>query len=43
VIDDDDTDAGGDFFVDMVKTAIGVFFILVLVVTVVAVIWGFLI
>jgi hypothetical protein len=40
---DDDTDAGGDFFVDMVKTAIGVFFLLVLVATVVAVIWGFLI
>jgi hypothetical protein len=40
---DDDTDAGGDFFVDMVKTAIGIFFILVLGSTVVAVIWGFLI
>jgi hypothetical protein len=40
---DDDTDAGGDFFVDMVKTAIGIFFILVLVVTSVVVIWVFLI
>jgi hypothetical protein len=37
---DDDTDAGGDFFVDMVKTAIGIFFILLLVVTVGGVLWS---
>lgn len=42
-MNDDDTDSGGDFFIDAVKAAIGIFFILVLIVTSVAVIWGFLI
>ena len=38
---DDDTDSSGDFFVDAVKTIIGVGFIVLLVVTVGAVIWEF--
>jgi hypothetical protein len=37
---DDDTDSGGDFFVDMVKTIIGVGFVALLVVTVGAVVWS---
>jgi hypothetical protein len=40
-MNDDDTDSGGDFFVDMVKTIIGVGFIVLLVVTFGAVVWGF--
>jgi len=40
-MNDDDTDSGGDFFVDMVKTIIGVGFVVLLVVTVGAVVWGF--
>ena len=40
-MNDDDTDSGGDFFVDAVKTIIGVGFVVLLVVTVVAVVWGF--
>ena len=38
---DDDTDSGGDFFVDAVKTIIGVGFLCLLVVTVGAAIWEF--
>jgi hypothetical protein len=40
-MNDDDTDSGGDFFVDAVKTIIGVGFVALLVVTVGAVIWEF--
>jgi hypothetical protein len=40
-MNDDDTDSGGDFFVDAVKTIIGVGFIVLLVVTVGFVIWDF--
>ena len=39
--DDDDTDFGGDFFIDMVKTIIAVGFFLLFVVTVGAVVWRF--
>jgi len=38
-MNDDDTDSGGDFFVDAVKAIIGVSFIALLVVTVGAVAW----
>ena len=38
---DDDTDSGGDFFIDMVKTVLAVGFFLLFVVTVGAVVWGF--
>ena len=38
---DDDTDAGGDFFVDFLKTAIALFFLVLFVVTIGAVVWGF--
>jgi hypothetical protein len=40
-MNDDDTDSGGDFFVDAVKTIIGVGFIVLLVVTVGFVVWEF--
>ena len=40
-MNDDDTDSGGDFFIDMVKTAIAIGFFLLFVVTIGAVIWGF--
>jgi hypothetical protein len=40
---DDDTDSGGDFFIDAVKTIIGVGFIVLLVVTVGFVIWEFVV
>jgi hypothetical protein len=36
---DDDTDSGGDFFIDAVKTIIGAGFVALLVVTVGFVIW----
>ena len=38
-MNDDDTDAGGDFFVDFLKTAIALFFLVLFVVTVGAVVW----
>lgn len=38
---DDDTDSGGDFFIDMIKTAIAVGFFLLLVITIGAVVWRF--
>lgn len=41
-MNDDDTDSGGDFFVDAVKTIIGVGFVALLVVTVVAVVWSWI-
>ena len=37
---DDDTDAGGDFFIDLVKTVLAIGFFLLFVVTVGAVVWG---
>jgi hypothetical protein len=40
-MNDDDTDSGGDFFIDMIKTAIAVGFFLLLVVTIGAVVWRF--
>jgi hypothetical protein len=40
-MNDDDTDAGGDFFVDFLKTAIALFFFVLFVVTLGAVVWGF--
>jgi hypothetical protein len=40
-MNNDDTDSGGDFFIDAVKTIIGVGFIVLLVVTVGFVIWEF--
>ena len=40
-MNDDDVDSGGDFFVDAVKTIIAIGFFLLFVVTVGAVIWGF--
>jgi hypothetical protein len=40
-MNDDDTDSGGDFFIDMIKTAIAVGFFLLFVVTVGAAIWEF--
>jgi len=39
-MNDDDTDSGGDFFVDMVKTVLAVGFFLLFVCTVGAVLWG---
>ena len=38
-MNDDDTDSGGDFFVDALKTLLGVGFVVLVVVTVGAVIW----
>ena len=38
-MNDDDTDAGGDFFVDFLKTAIALFFFLLFVITIGAVVW----
>jgi len=40
-MNNDDTDSGGDFFIDAVKTIIGVGFIVLLVVTVGFVVWEF--
>jgi hypothetical protein len=40
-MNDDDTDSGGDFFIDMVKTIIAVGFLLLFIVTVGAVVWRF--
>lgn len=38
-MNDDDIDSGGDFFVDMVKTIIGVGFVVLFVVTIGLVFW----
>jgi hypothetical protein len=40
-MNDDDTDSGGDFFVDALKTIIGVGFVVLLGVTVGFAIWEF--
>jgi hypothetical protein len=42
-MNDDDTDSGGDFFIDAVKTIIGVGFVVLFVVTVGAVVWEFVV
>jgi len=39
-MNDDDTDAGGDFFIDLMKTLIAIFCFVLFVVTVGAVVWG---
>jgi len=39
-MNDDDADSGGDFFVDALKTFLGVCFVVLFVVTVGAVAWG---
>jgi hypothetical protein len=39
-MNDDDTDSGGDFFVDMVKTVLAIGFFLLFVITVGAVVWS---
>ena len=41
-MNDDDTDSGGDFFVDMVKTVLALGFFLLFVSTIGAVVWSFL-
>jgi len=40
---DDDTDSGGDFFIDLVKTMIAIFFFVLFVSVIGGVIWGLLI
>jgi len=40
-MNDDDTDAGGDFFIDLMKTMIALFIFVLFVVTVGAFVWGF--
>jgi hypothetical protein len=39
-MNDDDTDSGGDFFIDMVKTILAIGFFLLFVSTIGAVLWG---
>jgi len=41
--DDDDTEAGGDFFIDLIKTMIAIFFFVLFVSVIGGVIWGLLI
>ena len=40
-MNDGDTDSGGDFFIEMVKTVLVIGFFLLFVVTVGAVVWRF--
>jgi hypothetical protein len=42
-MNDDDTDAGGDFFVDFIKTVIAIFFFVLFVAVIGSVVWGLLI
>ena len=37
---DDDTDSGGDFFVDMAKTVIAIFFFMLFMSVVASIVWG---
>jgi len=37
---DDDTDAGGDFFIDLMKTIIAIFFFALFVSVICGVVWG---
>ena len=39
-LNDDDTDSGGDFFFDMVKTIIGVVIVALLGVAIVHIVWS---
>ena len=39
-MNDDDTDAGGDFFFDLLKTMIAILFFVLFVVTIGGVVWG---
>ena len=41
--EDDDTDAGGDFFIDLVKTMIALFIFVLFVSVICSVVWGLLI
>ena len=41
-MNDDDTDSGGDFFFDTVKTIIGVVIVALLGVVIVHIVWSFL-
>jgi len=38
-MNDDDTDAGGDFFVDFIKTVIAIFFFVLFVSLICTVVW----
>ena len=40
---DDDTDAGGDFFIDLMKTIIAIFCFVMFVSVICTVVWGLLI
>jgi hypothetical protein len=40
---DDDTDAGGDFFIDLMKTIIAIFCFVMFVSVICSVVWGLLI
>jgi len=42
-MNDDDTDAGGDFFIDLIKTIISIFFFVLFVSVIGGVVWGLLI
>ena len=37
---DDDTDSGGDFFIDMIKAIIAVFFFVLFMSVVASIMWG---
>jgi hypothetical protein len=37
---DDDTDAGGDFFIDFIKTIIAIFFFALFISVVASILWG---
>jgi len=39
-MNDDDTDAGGDFFVDFIKTVIAIFFFVLFVSIIGSFVWG---
>jgi len=41
-MNDDDTDAGGDFFIDLVKTMIALFIFVMLVAVTCTVVWWFI-
>jgi len=39
-MNDDDTDSSGDFFFDLLKTAIAIFFFCLFVATIGTIVWG---
>ena len=39
-MNDDDTDSGGGFFVDFVKTAVAIFFFCLFMSVVASIVWG---